>query len=44
MSGEKGIEVVTPFYAGFGSTGDLEGIFIDRGWINETHKDLKIHH
>eukprot|EP00347_Sterkiella_histriomuscorum_P006546 403352358 len=42
-SGEKGVEVVTPLYTSVSDQGELQGIMIDRGWIQEQNKDLKIH-
>ncbi|CDW84832.1 surfeit locus 1 family protein [Stylonychia lemnae] len=43
QSGEKGVEVVAPLYESVNDKGELQGIMVDRGWIKEQLKDLKIH-
>jgi len=41
--GEKGVEIITPFYTNVTNEGELEGLMVHRGWIKEDLKDLKAH-
>lgn len=43
-NGEKGVDVVTPFYTHLNEKGEECGIIVNRGWLPEDLKDLKLHY
>lgn len=43
-NGEKGVEVITPFYTHLNEKGEECGILINRGWVPLDFKDLKYHY
>lgn len=42
--GEKGVEVITPFYTHLNEKGEECGILINRGWVPVDLKDMKMHY
>ena len=42
-AGEKGYEMVTPFYTHLDSNGQAAGILVNRGWVPYDLRDSKIH-
>ena len=43
-NGEKGVEIITPFYTHLNEKGEECGILVNRGWVPEDFKDLKYHY
>lgn len=43
-NGEKGVEVITPFYTHLNEKGEECGILVNRGWVPQDFKDLKMHY
>lgn len=43
-NGEKGVEVITPFYTHLNEKGEEVGILVNRGWVPLDFKDLKMHY
>ena len=43
-NGEKGVEVITPFYTHLNDKGQECGILVNRGWVPHDFKDLKMHY
>ena len=43
-NGEKGVEIITPFYTHLNEKGEEVGILVNRGWVPEDLKDLKYHY
>ena len=43
-NGEKGVEIITPFYTHLNDKGEECGILVNRGWVPEDFKDLKYHY
>ena len=43
-NGEKGVEIITPFYTHLNELGEECGILINRGWVPQDLKDLKYHY
>lgn len=43
-NGEKGVEIITPFYTHLNDKGEECGILINRGWVPSDFKDLKYHY
>ena len=41
--GEKGVEVITPFYTHLNEKGEECGILVNRGWVPLDLKDMKLH-
>jgi cytochrome oxidase assembly protein ShyY1 len=42
--GEKGFDVVTPFYTHLNEKDEECGILVNRGWVPKDLKDFKMHH
>jgi cytochrome oxidase assembly protein ShyY1 len=42
--GEKGVEIVTPFYTHLNEKGEECGILVNRGWVPLDFKDMKMHY
>lgn len=42
--GEKGVEVITPFYTHLNEKNEECGILVNRGWVPLDFKDLKMHY
>jgi cytochrome oxidase assembly protein ShyY1 len=42
--GEKGVEVITPFYTHLNEKGDECGILVNRGWLPDDFKNVKMHY
>ena len=43
-NGEKGVEIVLPFYTHLNEKGEACGIIVNRGWVPLDLKDLKMHY
>jgi cytochrome oxidase assembly protein ShyY1 len=43
-NGEKGVEIITPFYTHLNEKGEECGILVNRGWVPHDLKDLKYHY
>ena len=43
-NGEKGVEIITPFYTHLNEKGEEVGILVNRGWVPLDLKDLKYHY
>lgn len=43
-NGEKGCDIVTPFYTHLNDKGEECGILINRGWVPEDLRHLKMHY
>ena len=43
-NGERGVEIVTPFYTHLNEKGEECGILVNRGWVPLDLKDMKMHH
>ena len=43
-NGEKGVEIITPFFTHLNEKGEECGILVNRGWVPEDLKDLKYHY
>lgn len=43
-NGEKGVEIITPFYTHLNEKGEECGILVNRGWVPEDFKDLRMHY
>jgi cytochrome oxidase assembly protein ShyY1 len=43
-NGEKGINIITPFYTHLNEKGEEQGILINRGWVPKDFRDQKMHH
>lgn len=43
-NGEKGVEIVTPFYTHLNEKGEECGILVNRGWVPFDYKDMKLHY
>lgn len=43
-NGEKGVEIITPFYTHLNENGEEVGLLVNRGWVPEDLKDLKYHY
>ena len=41
--GEKGVDVITPFYTHLGEDGTPHGILVNRGWVPTDLKDMRNH-
>lgn len=44
LKGEKGVEVITPFYTHLNEKGEECGILVNRGWVPIDLYDLKLHY
>ncbi len=42
-NGEKGVDIVTPFYTHLNDKGEECGILVNRGWVPVDLKDMKMH-
>lgn len=42
--GEKGVQIITPFYTHIGPDGQPHAILVNRGWVPEDMKDLRKHY
>jgi cytochrome oxidase assembly protein ShyY1 len=42
-NGDKGVEIVTPFYTHLNDKGEECGIMVNRGWIPHDLKEQKLH-
>lgn len=42
--GEKGVEIITPFYTHLNEKGEECGIMVNRGWVPEDLKLMKMHY
>jgi len=42
--GEKGVEIITPFYTHLDSSGKPSAIFVNRGWVPYDLKDSRLHY
>lgn len=43
-NGEKGVEIITPFYTYVNDKNEECGILVNRGWVPEDLKDLRMHY
>jgi len=43
-NGEKGVDVVTPFYTHLGEDGKEHAILVNRGWLPHDLKDQRMHY
>jgi cytochrome oxidase assembly protein ShyY1 len=43
-NGEKGVEIITPFYTHLNEKNEECGILVNRGWVPLDFKDLKMHY
>ena len=43
-NGEKGVEIITPFFTHLNENGEECGILVNRGWVPLDFKDLKNHY
>ena len=43
-NGEKGVEIITPFYTHLNQKGEEVGILVNRGWVPEDLRNLKNHY
>lgn len=43
-NGEKGMEIITPFYTHLNEKGEECGILVNRGWVPWDLKDMKMHY
>lgn len=43
-NGEKGVEIITPFYTHLNEKNEECGILVNRGWVPQDFKDLKMHY
>lgn len=43
QNGEKGVDVVTPFYTHLDASGKEQAILVNRGWIPYDLKDQRMH-
>lgn len=43
-NGEKGVDVVTPFYTHLDGTGQEQAILVNRGWVPLDLKDQRLHY
>jgi cytochrome oxidase assembly protein ShyY1 len=43
-NGEKGVEIITPFYTHLNEKDQVCGILVNRGWVPEDFKNLKYHY
>lgn len=44
LQGEKGVEVITPFFTHLNEKGEECGIFVNRGWVPKDLFDSKLHY
>ena len=42
--GEKGVEIITPFYTHLNEKGEECGILVNRGWVPLDLKDMRMHY
>ena len=42
--GEKGVDVIVPFYTHLGADGKEQAILVNRGWVPHDYKDIKHHY
>ena len=40
-NGEKGVDVVTPFYTHLSKSGQVQGVLVNRGWMPWDLKDFR---
>lgn len=43
-NGEKGVDIITPFYTHLNEKGEECGILVNRGWVPLDFKDLRMHY
>ena len=43
-NGEKGVDIVTPFYTHLDTSGKEQGILVNRGWVPYDLKDQRMHY
>lgn len=43
-NGEKGVDIVTPFFTHLNEKGEECGILVNRGWVPFDLKDMKMHY
>lgn len=43
-NGEKGFDIVTPFYSHLDTSGKEQGILVNRGWVPSDLKDQRLHY
>ena len=43
-NGEKGVEIITPFFTHLNEKGEEVGLLVNRGWVPHDLKDLKYHY
>ena len=43
-SGEKGVEIITPFYTHLNSSGEPCGVLVNRGWVPADFRNKKYHY
>jgi len=41
--GEKGVEIITPFFTHLGADGKPRGVLVNRGWVPEDLKNQRLH-
>jgi cytochrome oxidase assembly protein ShyY1 len=41
--GEKGVQIVTPFYTHLDANGKPAGIMVNRGWVAHDLKNMRMH-
>ena len=44
QNGEKGVQIITPFYTHVNEKGEACGILVNRGWVPYDFKDMKMHY
>ena len=42
-NGEKGVDIVTPFYTHLDKNGKEQAILVNRGWVPKDLKDQRLH-
>lgn len=41
LNGEKGVEIISPFYTHLNESEDTQAILVNRGWMCEDLKDFR---
>lgn len=43
-NGERGVQIITPFYTHVNNKGEAQGVMIDRGWVPRDILESRVHH
>ncbi|CDW89539.1 surfeit locus protein 1-like [Stylonychia lemnae] len=44
LNGEKGVQIITPFYTHLSDKGEEQAILVNRGWVPQDFKDQRMHY